>query len=368
MNEDLLRTLMSDVDPVRDLSDETLDELVPYDRLMARVIAGIEQPIATTARARDSIWRRASVRVSAAAAAAVLVASGAVALWDSSPSVVPSGLALGTVHSAWVLDSGSAPVKGTTTTGYESFNPNAFPWLVANGRVQSTLRLDGLTIAPSSLSIRPSVSARVVANELWATTALKGDAQLVFGYGDVTTNIAGVTKLHDAPVWIAIATARPCTSQTACDASHLTSLPLTVVVSGYGFPNSAAKTGTPIAFVYQSAGNGSATKPKLLPAILQASVAWIQNGPVENRILHILTGPFPCGALHGYNFLPGAGGATLTIESWTPESTLGDYCTSSLVVHKNIQLTGSSNGVTKLLANPMAKFIHAPTGPIEATR
>jgi len=207
MNEDLLRTLMSDVDPVRDLSDETLDELVPYDRLMARVIAGIEQPIATTARARDSIWRRASVRVSAAAAAAVLVASGAVALWDSSPSVVPSGLALGTVHSAWVLDSGSAPVKGTTTTGYESFNPNAFPWLVANGRVQSTLRLDGLTIAPSSLSIRPSVSARVVANELWATTALKGDAQLVFGYGDVTTNIAGVTKLHDAPVWIAIATA-----------------------------------------------------------------------------------------------------------------------------------------------------------------
>ncbi len=370
MNEDLLRTLMSDVDPVRNLSDETLDELVPNDQLMARVLLDIEQPSERPVRARDSIWRRTSFRVSTAAAAVVLVASGAVAFWGSSPSVLPSGLAVGAVHSEWVLYKGVTLVKAATPAGYETSNPAALRWLVNDNRVQTTLRLDGFTITSPATSVRPTVSARFMSEELWSTTALRGKSPVIFGFGDLTMNrsVEGGTRIRDAPVWIAIATTQPCSSAIACNASHLTTLPLTVAVSGYGLPNSAAKSGTPIAFVYQSAGSGSTTKPKLLPAILQSSVAWTQIGPVTNHRLDITTGPFPCGALHGYSFEKDASGSALTIESLTPESTLGDYCASSIVVHKVIPLTETSDGATRWLVNLMARIVHAPTGPIEATK
>jgi hypothetical protein len=370
MNEDLLRTLMSDVDPVRDLSNEALDELVPFDLLLARVHGIVQDPFAKPLRERVSVWHRVSFRLSAAAAAVVLVASGSAAFLSSSPSIMPSGLAFGAVHSSWVLDSSPTLVKAPTPVGYEAYVPNALPWLVAHGRIKETLHLDGFTIAPAPPSIRPTVSAGAVAKELWATTALRGEAPLVFGYGDVTMTLsdAGVPKLHDVPVWIAIASAQPCRSKTACGPSHLASLPLTVVVSGYGLPNSSAKTGTPIAFVYQSAGAHSTAEPRLLPAILQASVAWEQDGPIKDRSLDITTGPFPCGALHGYNFVTGANGATLTVESLTPVSTLGDYCALSVAVRKVIPLTTTSNGATKWLIDPSARIIHAPTGPIGATR
>jgi hypothetical protein len=145
-------------------------------------------------------------------------------------------------------------------------------------------------------------------------------------------------------------------------------MPLTIVVSGYGLPNAAAKSGAPIAFVYQSAGKKSTTKSKLLAAIEQSSVTWIQDGPVKSRSLSITTGPFPCGALHGYGLVRGLHGTTLTVESFTPESTIGDYCASSIVVHKNIPLTTTHNGVTRWLVDPTASFVHAPTGPIGATK
>lgn len=370
MNEDLLRTLMTDIDPARDLSDETLDELVPYDRLMARVLESIEPLAARTVRNHVSIWRRVSFRVSAAAAAVVLVTSGAVALFDSSPSVVPSGFALGTVHSSWVLYNASSSDISITSTGYTTSATSAYSWLVTRGRINTHLFLDGLTITPPSSSVHPRVSASEMAKELWSTTALQGKSQLALGFGDITMNLstAGAPKLRNVPVWVAIATKHPCSSKSACDAAHLASLPLTVVVSGYGLPNSEAKTGTPIAFVYESAGKNSTAKPQLLAAILQSSVSWIQDGPVKNGSLYITTGPFPCGALHGYNFVNGVNGATLTVESLTPESTMGDYCALSTVVRKVIPLTKTSNGVTKWLVNRSAKFIHVPTGPIRATK
>jgi hypothetical protein len=206
---------------------------------------------------------------------------------------------------------------------------------------------------------------------LWSTSALKGTSPVAFGYGDVTLNLsaAGTPKLRSVPVWVAVATTRPCKPTKPCDAAQLTSMPLTVVVSGYGLPNAEAKTGIPIAFVYQSLGKNSTTKPKLLAAIEQASVPWIQDGPVKNRSLYITTGPFPCGALHGYSFVREPDGSTtLTIESFTPESTFGDYCAASIVVNKVIPLTTTSNGETRWLVDKAARFVHATTGPIEATK
>jgi hypothetical protein len=366
MNEDLLRTLMSDVDPTRDLSDETLDELVPLDGLLSRVRNSIEESLASPVHERVSMWRRVSFRVSAAAAL-VLVGSAAAAILTSSPSVVPSGFALGAVHSTWVR---YPAISSVTPVSYTTSAKSVNPPLVTDGRISVRLSLDGLTIAPPSASVHPRVPASQLKPLLWATTALKGASPVAFGYGDITLHltVAGTPTLRSVPVWVAIATTQACTAKNPCSAANLASMPLTIVVNGYGLPNAAAKSGTPIAFVYQSAGKNFTTKPKLLAAIEQSSVTWTQDGPVKNRSLSITTGPFPCGVLHGYSLVRGPDGTTLTVESFTPESTIGDYCASSIAVHKNIPLTTTSNGVTRWLVDPTASFVHAPTSPIGATK
>jgi hypothetical protein len=356
MNEDLLSILMTDIDPVRDLSDSALDELVPYDHLMTRVLAGIEQPATEAVRARTSIWHRASLRVSAVAAAVVLVASGAVAFLSSSPTAVSGGFALGAVHSSWVEYSASAKA----VSNYGSASRSMAGALVSNGRISTELHLGGLTIAPASTSVQPRVSATQMASELWATTALQGQTEVAFGFGDITLNVSqdGAPKLRNVPVWVAIATSKPCSATSACSASAIASLPLTVVVSGYGLPNSERTTGTPIAFTYQTGGKNSTAKPRLLAAIEQVSVAWVQDGRVSNGGLHITAAGVPCGALNGYSLTTNTNGTTLTIKGLVPESTIGDYCAFSAAVSKVIPLRGASAGATTIH--------HAPTGPIQA--
>ncbi|HEY5111713.1 MAG TPA: hypothetical protein VII67_05215 [Acidimicrobiales bacterium] len=357
MNEDLLTTLMTDIDPVRDLSDDALDELVPYDQLMTRVLAGVKQPAVQAQRERTSIWQRASLRVSAVAAAVVLVASGAVAFLSSSPTAVSGGFALGAVNSSWVEYSATTPSGAT----YGTWTRSMAAALVSKGRIRTELNLDGLTITPPLTSVKPRVSATQMAGELWATTALRGQTEVAFGFGDITLNVSqgGAPKLHSVPVWVAIATSKPCSAASRCSASAIASLPLTVVVSGYGLPNSEATTGTPIAFTYQTGGKNSTAKPRLLAAIEQVSVSWIQDGRVSNGSLHITAAPVPCGALNGYSLSTNPDGTTLTVKGLIPESTIGDYCTVSVAVSKVIPLRGASANATTLL--------HTPTGPIRAT-
>lgn len=358
MNEDLLSTLMADIDPVRDLSDNALDELVPYDHLMTRVLAGIEQSATEAVRARTSIWHRASLRVSAVAAAVVLVAYGAVAFLGSSPTAVSGGFALGTVHSSWVEYSASTSPSSEATFGTAARSMAAS--LVSKGRISAVLNLNGLTIAPPSSSTKPRVSATQMASRLWATTAFQGQAKVAFGFGNITLNLSqnGAPKLHSVPVWVAIATSKPCSATSSCSASAIASLPLTVVVSGYGLPNSERTTGVPIAFTYQTGGKNSMAKPRLLPAIEQVSVVWV-DGRVLNGSLHITAGSVPCGALNGYSLTTNANGTTLTVKGLIPESTIGVFCTASIAVDKVIPLRGASAGATTIH--------HASVGPIRAT-
>jgi hypothetical protein len=357
MNEDLLTAMMIDVDPVRDLSDSALDELVPHDHLMTRVLSGIEQPSTEAVLARTSIWHRVSLRVGAVAAAVVLVASGAVAFLSSSPALVSGGFALGAVHSSWVEYSAS-PSAGAT---YGVATRSMAAALVSKGRISTVLRLDGLTIAPPSSSTKSRVSATQMASELWATTALQGQTEVAFGYGNITLNLSqnGAPKLHSVPVWVAIATSKPCSATSACNASAIASLPLTVVVSGYGLPNSERTTGVPIAFTYKNGGKNSTAKPRLLAAIEQVSVTWLQDGRVSNGNLHITVAAVPCGALNGYSLTTNTNGTTLTVKGLIPESTLGDFCTVSVAVSKVIPLRGASASTTTIH--------HAPTGPMRAT-
>lgn len=354
MNEDLLATLMAAIDPVRDLEDSAVDELVPYDNLMNRVLAGIEQPAVHVPRERTSVWHRTSVRVSAVAASAVLVASGAVAFLGSSPTG-SSGFALGAVHSSWIAYSTSQSSSGNFGAASRSMAAS----LVSNGRISTDLRLDGLTISPPSPGLQARVPATQMANELWATTALHGQTKVAFGVGSITLNVSqkGAPKLRNVSVWVAIATSKPCGFTSACSASTIAALPLTVVVNGYGLPNSEVTTGTPIAFVYQTYGRSAAAVPRLLSAIEQISVRWIQDGPAAKGSLHITVGPIPCGALNGYNLATNASGTTLTVKGLVPESTNGDYCSVSSVVQKVVELHGA--GATT--------FLRALTGPMRAT-
>jgi hypothetical protein len=197
-----------------------------------------------------------------------------------------------------------------------------------------------------------------MASELWATTALQGQAKVAFGYGDITLNLSqnGAPKLHSVPVWVAIATSKPCTATSACNASAIASLPLTVVVSGYP---SDTLTGLSFAFTYKNGGKNSTTKPRLLAAIEQVSIAWVQDGRVSNGNLHITAAPVPCGALDGYSLTTNTNGTTLTVKGLIPESTFGDYCALSVAGRKVIPLRGASAGATTIH--------HAPTGPIQAT-
>jgi len=70
MDDELLKTLMESVDPARDLSDETLHELLPDDQLMARITAGISAESLEAVRVKPTpFWRRVPTLVGASAAA-----------------------------------------------------------------------------------------------------------------------------------------------------------------------------------------------------------------------------------------------------------------------------------------------------------
>ena len=301
--------------------------------------------------------RSLRLRVSAAAAAVVLVASGVVAYWSSSPIALSSGFALGAVHPSWVEYS----ARTTSGATYGTASQSMAGALVNSGRFSTVLRLDGLTIAPLPASVRARVSAAQMETRLWATTSLLGQTKVAFGLGDITLTLSrdGAPKLREVPVWVAIATSKPCSATSQCTAATIATSPLTVVVSGYGLPNTERTTGTPIDFTYRSGGKNAPAKPRLLAAIEQVSVTWLQDGHLTNGRLHITAAAVPCGALSGYGFVTNADVTTLTVRGLIPESTIGAYCTASAAVDKIIPLRGASETATAIR--------HAPTGPIQAT-
>lgn len=96
MNDELFQTMFESVDPARDLSDETLNELLPHDQLMAKITAGIAAEAPASARTKSAPrWRRIPTFIGASVAAGSVVVAGALMLFGSSPAVV-QGTAVGT--------------------------------------------------------------------------------------------------------------------------------------------------------------------------------------------------------------------------------------------------------------------------------
>jgi hypothetical protein len=96
MSDELFQTMFESVDPGRDLSDETLNELLPHDALMAKITAGITAEAPASARAKTTPrWRRIPTFVGASVAAGSVAVAGALMLFGSSPALV-QGTGVGT--------------------------------------------------------------------------------------------------------------------------------------------------------------------------------------------------------------------------------------------------------------------------------
>ncbi len=110
MNDELLQSLMESLDPARELSDTTLDELLPHDQLMVKITAGIaaEQPEPRCVKP-IRIWRQVPTLVGTAAVAIAII--GATTLLSNSPAVVQ-----GTTAGGKTIAGGTA---GATATGVQ---------------------------------------------------------------------------------------------------------------------------------------------------------------------------------------------------------------------------------------------------------
>ena len=388
MNDDLLRALMTDLDPVRDLTDESLSELLPLDQLIARVLLEADQPIPVHRSARVPAWRRVSVRLTSAAAAIAIVVTGAVTLLSSTP--VPQSTPLFGPQAAASWSRFTAPplqkyglnqqiyAPGFTSTAAPVFTKATgdvvtFGDLVSKGRFIGTFAPNGITIEPAPSSIKTTVPASQMAKTAWATAQLSGYHATVFGFAQVSTSIhnATVSQVHQVPAWAAIAfknVAHSCPGGVTVRENLCTSVDysqIAIVVIAYNpRPLNTGIYFAPTAFVYKLSGTGH---PQLAPAIEQVAVPWIQDGPVRNGQLHITVSPVSCGTVDGYSLSSSGHTTVLTVRALIPDRLLGSFCVVAGAKQKGIPLTSSNNGVVKWLVSPTTKFVHSTTGALNAT-
>lgn len=89
MNDERIQTLMESIDPARDLTDNTLNELLPRDQLMAKIAAGINAEAVAPLRITHASARyRVTTFIGASVAAISVVVAAALMLFGSSPALV----------------------------------------------------------------------------------------------------------------------------------------------------------------------------------------------------------------------------------------------------------------------------------------
>ncbi len=386
MNEDLLRAMMEGVDPARDLTNETLDELMPHDHLMAKITAGIGSEAPERQAVRVPIWRRVSALVGAGAAAVTLAVVGAVTLLGSAPVVI-QGTALGpmTTHRGQVSGGATATngdVYGAVVTGAHVTNLVSASDVV-NGRFVKTVWLDGgvLRVTPAPKSLHPTVTYSQMTTTIWATSQIEGYRKVVMGFGlvSLTKHNATVKATKNLPAWVGMATtkgdafscpARPGTTPLP-NLALLPSSGLAAVVNGFTGPMNRSRVSTsPSTFVYvaKSAPCGYLVKPRLTVATEQVSVPWTQDGPVTNGVLRVKAGPLGCGTVQGYSVSGNRHSVTVTVQGLVPEYLLYEYCPMTRPVNVVVRLEAPSPGSPPSLVTSTTKILHSKIGPIRATR
>ncbi|MHB1087858.1 MAG: hypothetical protein ACYC19_03725 [Acidimicrobiales bacterium] len=370
MNEQLLKTMMEGIDPARDLTDETLNELLPHDRLMARLRVAIADEERERRGVRVPVWRRVSTLIAAGTAATAIAAAAAIALLGSAPAVI-QGTALGpsaSKHQA--VEFGPLSTQSGLTlsaTGTKTVSR------VRNDRFLKTITLDGgaFSVSPAPASMKTPSNAAAVAREIWATSQLQGYSKWSshrrspsFGYGIVTLTRteAGVQVITKEAAWVGLAHETAtyyCPLETG--AQSTTQLLHRAPSSGLAAVAVAEPSGTPaVVYVARTVRCGRLYPAVVTNATEQFSLSWRVVGGVGGSEVALDVTPPPCGHITGNAVSATTHSGSLSSVSiaeygTAPDATVSyQSCPVAAPVREVINLGGPTTSTTR--------FIHATTG------
>ena len=396
MNDELVRMMLEAVDPARDLTDATLDELVSQDQLMAKITVGLGSEPPVAAGVHLGAWRDVRLRIAAGVAAlALAAAAGAALIGPSSPAMPLSAANFGSPHHLQVVSGtgisgtgnhraattyGPAAQSGVTLTETRAAAPPARADVV-HGRFVKAVTLDGgvLSVTPAPASMKPALSPAQAATIIWATSRIQGYHQQVLGFGLVTLtkHSASVGAIRNVPAYVGFAKSGSAFSCPARSGTPTSAKPPALASNGeaavvLGRANSVPGTGTyasPPAFVYVAASDpcGSVVRSSLSGASEQVSLPWTQAGPLRGSVLYVKVVPPGCGTLAGYDVRGSVRSVTITMNGLIPEQMLGDYCTATRWVREAVRLAGPGPGSPPALADSTTQIRHAKIGPVRAT-
>lgn len=372
MNDEQLNAIMQGIDPARDLSDETLDELLPLDLLLERLAAAAAEDTPDHRVPRARAWRRLPTMVTAGIAAVTLAVVAAASLFSSGPVVVHGTALTPTSRGLQALE------YGPLATGPGLVLPSTV--VVANrsvrhGRFVDTVELDGgaFSISPAPASMRTPSNASAVANEVWATSQLQGYSKRwpaarssSFGYGivTITRNESGVQVITKQAAWVGLAretavyycpleSGSPSTKQLL---KRAPSSGLAAVVVGQ-------PAGSPaLVYIARSVRCGRLYPASLTNAVEQFSLAWSMVGTVGTSEVALEVTPPPCGRIvgHAVSVTTHAGSlslVTITEYGTAPDATLAyQACPVATPIRQVVDVGGRTNSDTR--------FVHPKTGPM----
>lgn len=370
MNDEQLTAMMWAIDPARDLSDETLDELVPLDLLLERIAAS--SAAQTTTRRMSS--GRARLRLTSIAAAGIaaitLSVVAATSLFDSAPVIEHGAAPAPKSHGLQILELGPVRISSGPTSSSPVTTRGAS---VRNGRFVRTVELDGgaLSISPAPASMKTPPNAESIANEIWATSQLQGYSKRwpattssSFGYGIVTIvrNESGVQVITKQAAWAGLArlhSAFHCPLESGIPSTkqllkRAPSSGLAAVVVGQ-------PSGSPaLVYIARSVRCGRLYPASVSGADEQFSLPWKLVGNVGASSVAVEVTPPPCGHIVGNAVTATTHAGTLSLVKISeygtaPDATIANQsCPRPTPVRDVVDLGGRTSTDTK--------FVHSKTG------
>jgi len=368
VNEDLLSNVMAGIDPARDLTDETLENLIPHARLVSKITSGINSALPEARTVRTPVWRRAQALVGASAVALALAVTGAVSLFSSAP-----------VTTQWSVSASSHGahkifIQGTEATGQQFKKTGASAVtesLVRNHRIQYKFQLDGgaFTVTPPPASMKIPANLHAIGSEMWATSQLEGYSPqragrtTVIGFGivTITDHVKGIPVITKTPAWVGLAhenVTYHCPIQTGGQSAKELSMQApssgsAAVVIGQSF--SPAEV-----YIAKSVRCGRLYAAELSNATEKLSLPWTMTGKLGPTKVALEVTPPPCGRIVGDAVAATWRSGSLTSVTITEFGAVPEYtttwqsCPVPSPVRKVIDLRGLSSSSTQ--------FIHPKTG------
>ena len=366
MKEDLVGNVMAGIDPARDLTDETLDELVQHEQLMSKIRARISGTVPEPRTVRNPAWRRWPALVGASAAAVALAITGAVSLFSSAPAIIqkaasgPHQSVQSPVSHGKVTTDKRITLTGTSAVvGFD----------VRRHRYIHPFQLDNgvLTVTPAPTSMKTPTDASGFARRIWATSQLQGyskqpQGSLGFGVVTITKHVRGVPVVDKVTAWVGLAyenTLYHCPMQTAGPSTQ--QLLRRAPYSGMAAVVVGQSSGSPaVIYIAKSVRCGRLYPAQLANAQEQFSLPWRIVGTVGTSTIAVNISPPPCGRIVGdavagtwrSGFLSSV---TITEYGVAPEYTAEfQACPVAAPVRAVIDLRGPTS--------PQTRFVHPTVG------